>query len=432
MSNFNSICSSIVALDRTKQNVIEYFTTVWMPSKDHIPAGCQITGFAPVRPHDGEIAFQVVQGAFQTNDEVSMYALLSAGSRRMQVLHGKDLQRKDFPDLYTFKAIQALRKRIEKGETASERLILDLSFLILAELFTPSTKRSETYWSMIRSLIVQVGGLQCLTTFTAQIAMGFDHQISAGTLSKPALDPFTYTELLGYQVPTQTPSQESSKLIKLLLGQLDHRLRLIALQSHALTQLIDAINRFPEKTVDGIRHCLRSHLKQLYSIIPDPLRREDGREDAPDTQNSQNLIAADGIYLHARVASWRVWTFSATLSFLPPNYNEYLTFPKVVTNELSQTWRSLDRILYLLHGTGWIIRREVLVWIVAVGYFAATEEADRNQYRRHLQQVAFTVDASTPERLKDALSGMFPLDLMQADAYERLWEVMRGRSQTWE
>ena len=424
-SPFDSVSSSIVAFDRTKHHVIEYFINVWMPSKDHIPPGCQITGLTPVRPDDGEIAFNVVQGAFQTHDEVSMYALLTAGSRRMQVLHSKTLPRSDFPDLYTVKAIHALRRRIEKGERGSERLVLDLSFLILAELFTPSPTRSELYWRMIRTLIIECGGLQRLSTFTAQIAMGFDHQISAGTLSKPALDPFAYPEILGFKPSAHGPQQDNQQLVVALLSHLDPRLRLIALEAHALTELVEAINCFPEETVDGIRKVLRAHVKQLYGVIPEPLRREDVSNENAAEQNNTNIIVADSMYLHIRVSTWRTWVWYSCLSLLPFTQEATpILAPQIVTREISETWKSIDTAQQLLKGTGWTMRHDLVFWIAAVGFFAAVSENDRLQYRRILQNAMVSSEIYSPERLRETLTKHFPLDLIHPSAQQQLWEAM--------
>ena len=425
-SSFDSICSSVVALDKTKQHVIEYFTNVWMPSKNHIPPGCQITGMTPVRPHDGEIAFQVVQGAFQTNDEVSMYALLTAGSRRMQALHNKTLPRADFPDLYTVKTIHALRRRIEKGERGSERLVLDLSFLILAELFTPSPTRSELYWRMIRTLIIECGGLGCLSPFTAQIAMGFDHQISAGTLSKPALDPFAYPELLGIKHRAQGPQQETQQLVITLLSQLDPRLRLIASEAHALTELLEATTQFPAEAVASMRGVLRAHVKQLYGTVPEPLRRTDGGRERAAEQKNPNVILADSMYLHLRVSTWRTWVWHSALSFLPLT-SDTVSFqtPRVVSSEIPQTWKSLDIVQRMLDGTGWMMRHDLMFWIASVGFFAAKTERDRGEYRRQLRNAASLVGVPSLERLTEMLANHFPLALMHSAAHEQLWRVLK-------
>ena len=425
-SSFDSICSAVVALDKTKQHVIEYFTNVWMPSKDHIPPGCQITGMTPVRPHDWKIAFQVVQGAFQTNDEVSMYALLTAGSRRMQVLHSTTLPRAEFPDLYTVKTIHALRRRIEKGEGGSERLVLDLSFLILAELFTPSPARSELYWRMIRTLIIECGGIGCLSPFTAQIAMGFDHQISAGTLSKPALDPFAYPALLGIKDSGQGPHQETQQLVVALLSQLDPRLRLIALEANALTELVEAMSQFPVEAVAGIRGVIRADVKQLYGTIPEPLRRTDGSQESAAEQNNANVVIADSIYLHIRISTWRTWVWYSALSFLPLS-SDTVSFqaPRIVSSEISQTWKSLGIVQRLLEGTGWMMRHDLVFWIASVGFFGATSEHDRGGYRRQLRNAARLVEIASPARLTEVLANHFPLALMHSAAHEQLWRVMK-------
>ena len=74
-SHVDSYPNSLIRLSNSEQNALQYFLKVWMPSDDFIPHDCQIAGFTPIWPGDGNASSRVVQGALQTDDPVSIYAL---------------------------------------------------------------------------------------------------------------------------------------------------------------------------------------------------------------------------------------------------------------------------------------------------------------------------------------------------------------------
>jgi uncharacterized protein with von Willebrand factor type A (vWA) domain len=82
----------------------------------------------------------------------------------------------------------------------------------------------------------------------------------------------------------------------------------------------------------------------------------------------------------------------------------------------------------LLRGTGWLMRHDLLVWMAAVGFFAAGEPEDRNAYRRQLNHAVELVGLDTKEDLRELLSKHFPLEPIQPHPVDKLWQAIMERS----
>jgi hypothetical protein len=420
----DSCCNPAVRIDALKQHVLQYFMKVWMPSPDYIPPGCQVTGFTPIWPNDGNISSEIIRGALQSTDEVSIYALLTACTRRMQIVNKLPLERQDLPDLYTIKAIQALRKHIMAGTPPSERLILDLSYLVLAELYAKSPSRSDTYWKMTRTLIANHGGLHKLVPFTAQAALAYDYFIAAGTVTAPALDPFRYPTLLGLQFSSENPRQGIRDRVALGLEQLDPRIRILAQESNALFYTVRAIRALPDPAVEGIMACLRGHIPHLYPVISAPFHPSgDG---ISGHSNIQHAMAADGLAVHARFQAYQVWLWYSSLGFLDSSIQlgKSISTPRGLIRQVSEIWRYIGSIQSMLEKTGWAMRAEVVLWIGAVGIFVATSELDRSAYRGIFTSMASSLNITGEEHLGSIFALHLPLDHIQLRPFSKLWKII--------
>jgi hypothetical protein len=208
----DSLPNSAVQLSGNGHQILQYFLQVWMPSPTHIPPGCQIAGYTPIWPNDLDLSSRVMRGALQNNDTLSVHSLLAASSRRMQSLHRQRFPQPGLPELHTFHAVQALRKRAESPQPLNERLILDISYLILADLYAEIPSRSEIYYKISRDLIVRFGGLQNLDPFVTQAALAYDYFHSIGTLTMPTIDPLHDTALLGIPITPALPRIQAKLL----------------------------------------------------------------------------------------------------------------------------------------------------------------------------------------------------------------------------
>lgn len=117
------------------------------------------------------MAFQVVQGAVQSPDSVYLYALLAASSQRMQYVSHIEMGIV-VPEQYMLEAVRGLRYRVASSDGLfSQRVVLNLSWFVLYDLFNSTTKRAAIFWKMMQDVIIGLGGLQNLETFTALTAI---------------------------------------------------------------------------------------------------------------------------------------------------------------------------------------------------------------------------------------------------------------------
>jgi hypothetical protein len=422
----DSYSGSIIGFDGYKQSVLEYFTTIWMPSTDHIPADCQVTGFTPVWPNDGNLSFAIVRDVLQAPDDISMYSLLSAATRRMQIVNKMTLPHPDLPELYNFKAIQALRKHISLKKPATERLILDLSYLMLAELYVKSPSRSDVYWQMARSLIGLCGGLHKIQAFTAQAALAYDYFIAVGTVTMPALDPFRYPALLGLDSASRLPLHQVRQTVMLRLSEVDPRIRIMSQQSNSLSNTIRAVRSLPKIAVTGITACLRGNIPQLYPVISAPFHPS-SRSKSSNGKNSCDVIEADALSVHTRFHAFQIWLWYSSLGFLEADARITATknAPQTLIREVSKIWKNLDRIQRKLYGSDWALRDDIVLWISAMGLLVATDEADRPAYLQLFAGMAEALDIDSVEKLQFALAIHLPLNHIDSQTPTRLWTALQ-------
>ena len=422
----DSYTGSIIGVDDYKQSVLEYFTTIWMPSTDHIPADCQVTGFTPVWPNDGNLSFGIVRDVLQAPDDISMYSLLSAATRRMQIVNKMTLPHPDLPELYNFKAIQALRKHISLKKPATERLILDLSYLMLAELYVKSPSRSDVYWQMARSLISLCGGLHKIQAFTAQAALAYDYFIAVGTVTMPALDPFRYPTLLGLDSISRLPPHQVRQMVMSRLSEVDPRIRIMSQQSNSLSNTIRAVRSLPKIAVTGITACLRGNVPQLYPVISAPFHPSNLNKSS-NGKSSREVMEADALSVHTRFHAFQIWLWYSSLGFLEPDARNTATrnAPQTLIREVSKICENLDHIQMKLYGSDWAMRDDIVLWISALGVLVATDEADRSAYHQLFAGMAEALEIDSVEKLQSAFAIHLPLNHIDSQAPTSLWAALQ-------
>lgn len=416
------ICSRFVSLDCQMQQLLAYFTNEWMPASSSIPGRCQIVGMTTVRPADGKTAFQVMQGTLQNPDETSLYALLTVCARRMQA-HGISVNQAYLPDIYSVRAIRALRRNINCGVKASARTVLDISFLLLSEFLAPSSTGCEIYRQMLRSVVISCGGIQAIPVFIAQIAVAYDSYTSAGGLLKPVLDLFTYPELLSTCYSFELP-RELSNVLLTRLHCLDERIQAHAVEAHKLALLVEDMQKLPDQALDHIRLYLRSNLDKLHAILCEPLQRP-GSGDC--NQHSSYVIAADFLYFRIRFSTWRRWMLYYAFRNVPEAkaFRFLLSNPLGDTSGSSGTWETIIRIQQMLQQSGWMMDHVVVLWIAAVGYLTCDDFVVKKQYREMLRIEAYELRISSVSHLRRALSDHFSLEPINSAYDSQLWAAIR-------
>ena len=113
-----------------------------MPSVRHMPLAGQITGFTLVWPRDYELSKKLLTEALQPSTVASAYSILTVCGCRMQLVNNRH-NGHGLPEVYAAKAIKALRTVVKEKRQLSERLILDISYLVLSEVYVRAPKKAK-------------------------------------------------------------------------------------------------------------------------------------------------------------------------------------------------------------------------------------------------------------------------------------------------
>lgn len=422
----DSCSNSLIRLSSSEQNAIQYFLKVWMPADDFIPPDCQIAGFTPVWPNDGKAATSIIRGALQTDDAVSIYALLVAATRRAQTLNRVQLGHTRLPEEFSLKAVQALRRRIELRLPPSQRLILDLSYLVLAELYARSPSRSVIFWKMTRDLIVSAGGIHKLESFTALAALAYDYFIAMGTITLPALNVFRDPALLDVDPGQDTPELYQS--IQARQGELETRVRTVIHENNEFSLVIDALRLLPPPAQLEIAALVQSNVRKLYPLIAAPFQRS---SDAKLSSDTNDVMSADALSIHVRHSVYRIWlwhTAYAIGTLVAPSEMLQLEMcpPERVYEDVSKISEWLDHMQRMLAESGWHLNLGVTFWMCAVCFLVSVQEDDRQCLTKKLVRLAVDLDLASWEALSELLSAHLPLNRLNTDPTTLLWEVISG------
>ena len=421
----DSYANSLITLNSSEQNALQYFLKVWMPADDYIPPNCQIAGFTPIWPNDGKASSAIIRGALQTDDPVSIYALLTAATRRAQTLNRVQLAKSNLPEEFSLKAVQALRRRIELRLPPTQRLILDLSYLVLAELYTRSPSRSVIFWKMTRDLIVGAGGLHKIEPFTALAALAYDYFIAMGTVTLPALDTFSDPALLG--VDANMDQASLFEAIRARQSELETRVRVITQQNHEFAQIVNAVRLLPQAALLEVTTLVEGNVRKLYPLIAAPFQR--APEVTAKVENAEDIMDADALSIHVRHLTYRIWLWHTALKFAnkfhDQNPQQLNIQPPTQIEQLSNVCDWLDHIEAMLQGSGWSLNLGVTFWMCSVCFLVAEREVDLVKLRDHLRRLAAELHIRSTEALSQLLAAHMPLEKIRLDALNVLWDVLQ-------
>ena len=385
--SIDSLCSPAATLSTDQKIVIRYISSVWLPEASRVQPDRFFGSFSLVWPGDDQYANVFLSAAFQTSDARSIYALLAAAARKMMLggkLHHHEAV---IADLFSLKAVQALRGSLSRQDPFSDQLVLDLTFLVLAELYARPPHRIagvDTYWEMMRRYITSIGGMCKMRPVVVYFVTSIDALCSFTGVTLPKLDVRQDHQLLGLH-PTNNSSVTSDNKqdtieadIKTALARLDLRSQIINETVHMLTQLISAIQTLPHSAVTGFRAYLGRCLPQAVTSITSPLCPHFPQTSLSLlslTDKASIMTAADTAHSFARLyANVMWWRYTATtVCFLPSPSGSTdqsslpLPPPSVVQTAVSQAWHLVDQVHDLLQGEMLYTPSDMSLWIGVLG-----------------------------------------------------------------
>lgn len=430
-STIDSLPATPIKLTTSEHGILQYFLREWMPSAKHSPIGCQIAGFTPVWPKDEKISAEVITGALQSRDDLSVYSLLAAGARRMHAIQSSRARGLELPELYAWHAVRALRKRLADPQSLDERFVLDLSYLMLADLHNDPPTRTEVYWRIARDLIIKLGGFLALQHFTALIVIAYDYIISIDTITAPLLDAFRDVALLGID-PNAGPAEIQSQL-QTKLRDMEPRLRHAVQVQNIMYRLFCQIELLPPTIVRTFKAYVAINVERMYPVVAGPFRRIDGEPVPEKSRESPGLTAADELCIQTRALMSHAWLWYTAMGFCgyhracmdvddPWQEAHIHHTPPPHVKRVSRAWQQIDMVRELLIGTGWEIKNDRLLWMYAAGYLLATTPKDRDCNRTRMLIHAWSMGVRDDDTLQGLMALHMPFDKIAPD-----WKVMLGK-----
>lgn len=429
----DSLVLSLGKLDITELEMLRYFSTAWM-SSDRRKYRHQITGFAPIRITDSDLGHAVVQGALQSPDATSIKCLLTAVSQRMHFFKLKSHQSASSPEHYFTQSIQSIREGISTSRQPSERLMLDISYLVIGELYRPPPSRSLVFRKMFRDLVILYGGLANVQPFTAQAALAWDFFTAHSEVSLPLVNPMRDCRLLGI-IKDDSRLSEIREEAAARLAKLDPRVQVFVEEIEAMTQVVIQIRQFPPLIVQEIIEFVRANTVQHHELHAAALLWYSGSRGRDNVLKQNETVAADGLWMHLRQQALRAWLWHTSIAFYAAATvaDDLLLIeaPETMAQDISRFADSITRIYVMLIDTGWIMRKDMVLWISALGILVGDFSEQRDACCRWLTKVAKEMSITTEMALQEAMHDLLPLGHICANVSTVLWEALIDEQRWW-
>ncbi|RVX72663.1 hypothetical protein B0A52_04061 [Exophiala mesophila] len=420
----STVGSSLFVMDESKSRIFSYYVRYWMPTPDEVPFACQIAGFTPVWPGDQTLSIGLLSEALQSDSMVSIYSLLTVCARRMRVINGVQ-GGLDLPEVYAAKAISSLLEVIKEKGHLTQRLILDISYLVLSEVYVKMHKKPEVYGQMLKDLIIHFGGIQNINGFTAFACMGWDNLISSTTLVLPALDPFRSPELFPSVMVASTISRaELMQQIYCQIQNLEPRAKSMAMTSNAFSNVITALQIFPEHVQTCIRLLARNSSPKIFRVLTVPFLYD--KDTAYGSQEDAAVAKLDVDMMFVKTHSYLVWLWYSALGTLgyEPDVAQELYPPPYEVSQLDIVRLTLDNILSSLERTNWHAHYPLVLWIAAVLALVNDGKPDYTYWTSLMAKTATRLGVATVNDLNMVLVGHPSLQLVSKHMRVTAWDIL--------
>lgn len=332
----------------------------------------------------------------------------------------------ELPELYSYKAVAALRKTLTDSPHISERMVLDLAYLILSDYHTDAHTRTDVYGKLGRDLIVRLGGLHKLQPFTARAYTAYDYTAAISSLTLPTMDPFRDVALFGLN--PAMPADVTTRKIAEILARSEPRLRNELTFEHFLYNTFERAFALPETAFAQFKQYAQANTRKLYPIMAGSLESISSTTETcslrqPSVGNDREVVLiADELQAQTRALMSQAWLWYVALSFLgykrENGSTEYpwieadhlYRTPKHILSAIPLVWQNLDRVQDLLQGTGWRVQHDRRLWFICLGYLLSATEDVQRQYRSRFVRQARIMSIHTHETLQKSLAMLAPLD----------------------
>ena len=414
-------------LDYDKKLVLTYFTQVRQIWKAPLPEGGHINSFTPVRTEDREYAPHVLASALQSQNELALYSLLAVTARRLRLLTETSFADDRTPEIYTVRAIQALRKQIDEGWGSTSRndhSLLWIAYLTLAEFYVKDASRTSTYFDIMKSLIISRGGFGKVHPYDLQFALAVDLMISCNTLSQPELDALRWPLLAGISTSSYDVVETIEQRVIHALSGLDDRIRFMYSHTLALRGTMQTVHSLPTQAVAS----LSIFTKRRMHLFPiQALSLWLAKSKSETYAHLEVISSVDAIYFQLRLLSFQAWLLATAFGFL--NREQILLAslqePAALQYFSKHTNWFMDNLEGSLSGTEWLTHNLMTLWILALAcLISRSYGGDHVRYEQRFVEAARVAKIASRVELGEALGKGLPLDRIDSQWREKLWSLI--------
>lgn len=357
--------------DTSCKPLVQYVTTIWMPSKDFVPLGCHLAGYSPICMHDDLLGNRLVTRAIQVGG-FPFYALLAVASSRIKIASPWNQDLTTVPEHFMMKAIRSLRHDIAaKVAPSGDDLVLGLAFISLAAVFSGQHHDTVSmYGAMMRRMIDSMGGLAALSDFTAFFVTITDFLAASVVVTTTSL---TFTDDQGSQIASAEPSS--------LAG--NNRFEGAVKAHNTIAEILSALDLLPAEVLCMIRTYVRDNSRQYYKTATSALQLcWIGRRPATEWHNNPRLAQADLLLAQTRYLAVGLWLRSIAIGFAGKALAKdcELFSRDRLKEDACRMLSALKEVKSLLVVTDWKVPRDLSEWMTELYGKLVPSSADNFSY----------------------------------------------------
>jgi hypothetical protein len=388
-------------MNARNQRIVQYFATAWIPSSSQV--GSNLCGFTIMGPQDNQLSVDILNGSLPAKVHIS--ALLAASACRMKHISGLSFERDDVPELHTLKAIQALRKFVQANEPITDRVILDLFFLSLAEFYNKNHVGSKVHYQIMKQFVINLGGFAKLEPFIAWFVLSADYLLAASTVTAPVFDFTREPRLLGIKLLTTADKVEMAILRSIL--HLEPRMQNLIKDNISLAQVVAHLHQLPQFALSRVTQLVEQNGTIVYRLITMPLKVCGNQTPA---QLLQARIA-DRLVSRSRHLAFVMWMWYSALGITDDISTLDLTqATRLMSSYTAEMRASLDYAGQILPATACTVRNDLLLWLHALGMLISPIEQDVSFHISGFVRTAVAMKICSYDQLESVLSSYLPLE----------------------
>jgi hypothetical protein len=407
-SHWDPFSRSSVKFTSEISRVMQYFEAV-----------CSSTALVGPKHHRDRLPNGSIGDLFQQclSDELHMFALLATTIGHMKYLTASTMKCSDRPEYFQGKALHLLRQRLQEDALVTQQTITDIIFLASVEIYNRNFQGARVLLSLSNTLAFSLG-LHQIEPYIGKMCWGSDMFLISRTIPLPYLD-FSYD------------------VGPLGLGQI------VSVRNHFFAEIAPAMGSafleqphiFTTNLLPDIRDVVNlAHVVQYLWTSSEAQHSIRSWIVAQSGALLHRLMAVDGLSLYGSKQGCIRVALIVWLSYIPVSAAgiAWPTSSGIRKNSAlfaaaDIRWQIERADMTLPHG--WIQHETVLLWMVALGFLSACNQADLQWFKVKFLTQCRSLDVETYDQLSVLLARYMWIDHCEETSGHKLRQLLESPAQ---